>query len=70
METIIMFDTEQQARDYRYRNGTGGWIFKPENEGLCHYHHTQSILFPPSYTPSMIFNHPIAKGRIGLLIGG
>ena len=56
------FDTVQEARDYRHANGTGGWIFEPEDGG-------NSILFPPEMPPIDIFNHLVTKGRCGRLIG-
>ena len=59
--TFRTFATNQDARDYRYANGTGGWIFAPEDG-------SESILFPPEMTPSAICNHPMTKGRSGALI--
>ena len=61
-ETYRIFDTLQDARDYRYQHGTGGWIFSSAASG-------QAILFPPHITPSTIFHHPLTKGRTGRLIG-
>lgn len=68
METILLFDTAQQARDYRHECGTGGWIFQPTDIQETHYHWHQCVLFPPSMTPAQIFNHPMAKGRTGKLL--
>ena len=62
MQQLLIFDNAQQARDYRYENGTGGWIFEPEDN-------LGSVLFPPDVYPFAIFNHPITKGRSGNLIG-
>lgn len=71
MRKIIEFTTSQEARDYRHENGTGGWIFEPENETLpridCQY--GWSILFPPDMAPIDIFRHPLTVGRSGRLIG-
>lgn len=61
MQTFRTFDSEQAARDYRYENGTGGWIFAPE--------HGQSVLFPPEMPPIQIFHHPLTRGMTGKLIG-
>ena len=60
--TLIEFPTAQEARNYRYEYGTGGWIFAPEDG-------SPSILFPPEVPPIGIFHHPITKGRSGDLIG-
>lgn len=59
---IIEFNRAQDARDYRHENGTGGWIFVPEDTG-------RAVLFPPDMAPSHIFNHPMTRGRSGDLIG-
>jgi len=59
MQTYRTFNTLQAARDYRFENGTGGWIFAPDS-GDC-------ILFPPEVTPTGIFNHPFTKGKSGKL---
>ena len=69
METLLMFATSQQARDYRREHGTGGWIFQPTDTENAHYNWHQCVLFPPSMPPAQIFNHPITKGRMGKLIG-
>jgi hypothetical protein len=61
METFRLFDNLQSARDYRYINGTGGWIFEPDNGEKC-------ILFPPEYPPIAIFNHQLTRGKCGKLI--
>jgi hypothetical protein len=68
METIRLFDTAQQAREYRHEHGTGGWIFEPIDVNEPQYQWHQAVLFPPHMTPSQIFNHPISKGRTGKLI--
>lgn len=60
MNTFRTFPNAQDARDYRYEHGTGGWIFT--NSEL-------TVLFPPEYSPSMIFRHPFVKGMDGHLIG-
>ena len=62
MQVFRTFNTAQDARDYRYENGTGGWIFAPDNGA-------PSILFPPEVTPTAIFNHPLTKGQTGRLLG-
>jgi len=70
MQTFRTFPTAQAARDYRHEHGTGGWIFEPEAkpDTLEHFTWTESILFPPDYSPIMIFNHPMTKGRTGQLL--
>lgn len=69
MQTYRFFDTLQQARDYRYQNGTGGWIFAPEHTpDPKPYSETQCVLFPPEFTPHAIFHHPLTRGRSGRLI--
>ena len=60
--TITEFDTEHEAREYRYTNATGGWIFVPEDGGKV-------LLFSPEIYPHAIFHHPITKGRTGKLVG-
>jgi hypothetical protein len=62
ISTIHEFRTSQDARDYRYDNGTGGWIFA-DDAGAPVY------LFPPHMPPSAIFVHPLTRGRSGKLIG-
>ena len=62
LTTLQAFPTSLQARAFRARCGSGGWIFEPQEPG-------ESILFPPDMTPFAIFNHPITKGRTGRLIG-
>lgn len=62
MNTLRYFKNTNDARAYRYNNGTGGWIFAPDDGG-------ESILFPPSMPPSAIFNHRAVKGQSGALIG-
>ena len=63
-ETIRTFPSAQAARDYRYTNGTGGWIFEPAAmPGIG------AILFPPHVTPTGVFNHPFTRGQSGRLIG-
>ena len=70
MQALYFFDTLQQARDYRYQHGTGGWIFAPDaSDTAQRYPMTQCIIFPPDMTPSHIFHHPATKGRSGRLIG-
>jgi hypothetical protein len=63
MHTVfLVFPNKEEARQYRHDNGTGGWIFDPEdNQGV--------VLFPPEIPPSQILNHPITRGRTGHLIG-
>ena len=69
MQTYLTFPTLQSARDYRYENGTGGWIFAPDqSDQLRPYPDTECILFPPEFTPHAILHHPFTKGRSGKLI--
>ena len=70
MITIRMFNTIDDAMEYRYTNGTGGWIFSPEDEPASNHYidRLNVILFSPDFTPTMIFNHPLTKGRSGKLI--
>ena len=70
MQTIRIFNSLEAAMDYRYENGTGGWIFKatmesPDNNSLQMF---QAVLFSPDFTPSAIFSHPITRGYSGCLI--
>ena len=60
MKTFRTFKTTQEARDYRHQNGTGGWIFSPIDN-------SDSILFPPEFTPTAIVNHPTTCGKTGFL---
>ena len=62
MQKLLVFNTSQEAREYRYENGTGGWIFESDCKGY-------SVLFPPDVYPTAIFNHPMTKGKSGNLIG-
>lgn len=62
VDTFLTFYSEQDARTYRHEQGTGGWIFAPEDPGFA-------VLFPPRYSPSMIFHHPMVRGMTGNLIG-
>ncbi len=63
MKTYREFSTEQEARDFRAGpNGTGGWIFVPDDK-------SRAIIFPPDMSPSAIFYHPLVKGLSGNLIG-
>jgi hypothetical protein len=59
-ETFRVFTSRQTARDYRYRSGCGGWIFAAEGDGFA-------VIFPPSMTPTAIFNHRMVKGMAGEL---
>jgi hypothetical protein len=70
MTNYFTFTTLQAAIDYRYKNGLGGWIFAPENDKPSFYPFHEVILFPSTFTPSDIFNHPFTKGRSGKLIAG
>ena len=60
MKTLRLFNTPEEARDYRKEHGTGGWIFS--NPAL-------TLLFPPEFTQTTIINHPLTKGHDGRLIG-
>jgi hypothetical protein len=62
MEKFYTFPNLQDARDYRHINGTGGYIFEPENNN------DPVILFPPDYPPSKIFYHHFTRGKSGRLI--
>lgn len=64
MQTLRYFASEQEARDYRHVNGTGGWIFVADEQTKY-----PAILFPPDVPPSGIFHHPATKGFSGRLIG-
>ena len=44
MNNFRTFPSAQAARDYRHANGTGGWIFSPDDGG-------EAILFPPDMPP-------------------
>ena len=61
MTTFRTFATLQDARDYRHANGTGGWIFEPDNG-------SESILFPPNFYPTAIMHHPLTRGMSGRLV--
>lgn len=56
------FPCEEDARDYRHKHGTGGWIFVPDDG-------SEPILFPVDMVPSDIFNHALTKGKGGNLLG-
>jgi hypothetical protein len=60
-QTLKLFNTRQDARDYRYKNGTGGWIFSADDESV-------NVLFPPDVCPYAIFHHPLTKGLSGDLL--
>jgi hypothetical protein len=62
MNNFRTFPSTQAARDYRHANGTGGWIFSPDDGG-------ETILFPPDMPPIAIFHHPMTRGKSGTLIG-
>ena len=68
MNSYFTFDTLEEAKNYRLKNGLGGWIFEPENTDSQFYPFHQCILFPPEFTPHKIFNHPFTKGRSGFLL--
>lgn len=59
-QTLLLFSNPVEARSYRQKHGTGGWIFTNED---------MTVLFPPDVTPSGIFNHPVTRSRHGQLIG-
>lgn len=61
MKAFYMFSTSQSAREYRFANGTGGWIFEDEET-------REAVLFPPDVTPIAIFNHPLTRGKKGRLL--
>lgn len=62
VDMFLTFYSEQDARTYRHEKGAGGWIFVPEDPGPI-------VLYPPNYSPSMIFRHPMVRGLTGNLIG-
>jgi len=69
MLTFRSFDTIQQARDYRYEHGTGGWIFAADNAPANrHYTVPAIILFPPEMMPTAILRHPLTRGLSGNLL--
>jgi hypothetical protein len=71
MFSISFFNTVDQAMEYRHTNGTGGWIFAPESpvDGSKHWTECAKVLlFPPDFTPSLIFTHPLTRGQSGKLI--
>jgi hypothetical protein len=71
MLTYRTFPTANDARAYRHEYGTGGWIFEPtapNGEDPDFYPLHGCILFPPEFTPSMIFKHPFTRGRSGNLL--
>lgn len=65
METFRTFTSVQAARDYRFKHGSGGWIFERTDEGEF----ALVVLFPPSMPPAVIFHHPFTRGMTGRLIG-
>jgi hypothetical protein len=70
MLTIKLFNTLDDAMSYRYENGTGGWIFVPDNKPETNDYRdlAQVILFSPDFTPSAIFRHAMTRGQSGKLI--
>jgi len=58
---IKKFKSVQGARNYRQKNGSGGWVF----ESSCG---RRSILFPFYMTPTQIINHSATKGMGGRLV--
>lgn len=62
MRTYYEFQTAQEARAYRHKHGTGGWIFATDNDGAA-------ILFPWAMTANQICGHPLTRGQSGQLIG-
>lgn len=70
MHTIRLFTTVDDAMAYRYEHGTGGWIFAPDAPPANQHYATlaQIILFPPEFTPSVIFSHALTRGQSGRLI--
>lgn len=59
-QTLLLFSNPVEARGYRHKHGTGGWIFTNED---------MTVLFPPDVTPSGILNHPVTRNHHGQLIG-
>jgi hypothetical protein len=62
MQSFHTFPTLQEARDYRYKHGTGGWIFEDDRT-------KEATIFPPEMSPSAIMLHPFTAGKTGALIG-
>ena len=60
METLHTFTRAADAIDYRRTRGLGGWIWRAADGS--------AVIFPPTWTPSRIFAHPLAAGS-GHLIG-
>ena len=60
--SLAFFPNEIEARAYRHKHGSGGWIFVPENR------EDESILFPPHFTPMQIMLHPVTRGRNGAIL--
>ena len=63
--TYHTFGSEAEAVEFRSKNGTGGWIFVP-NEKPDQY--MQCILFDPKFTPSQVLTHIFTAGRSGRLV--
>ncbi len=58
MHRVLPNRRPQQTVRNRHENGTGGWIFAG---------HELAVLFPPDVSPTGIFNHPITRGKRGVL---
>lgn len=61
-KTWHLFDTAEDAIEYRREHDTGGWIFEISDNG-------EAVLFPWQSTPKDIFNSVFVHGRIGRFIG-
>ena len=61
-KTWHLFETAEDAIEYRRTNGTGGWIFEISDNG-------EAVLFPWQQTPAEIFRSVFVAGRVGRFIG-
>jgi len=64
MRTYYEFGTLRDALDYRRSNGTGGWIFAPDQRGGAIL-----LVFPRDMLPSDVLRHPLTVGISGRLVG-
>ena len=59
-QTFRVFTNLEDAEAFRRSEGTGGFIFATEGA-------PEAILFPPEFTPGMVFTHPMTRGKSGAL---
>lgn len=62
-ETFHTFDSVDAAISYRAYHGTGGWIAYNPDKG-------SGVLFPPRWTPTQIFDHPLTAWSNGCQLIG